>query len=377
MKTTNQAFIKAFRQDAQEEPADLGATLQALQSALESVSYAVNVGQSAATSATPGEAATAASSATAEQPAAQAGQPKAPLPSPRVAASTGAKRPLSTFIPQPTRTLGGESAESRILRFDDGTTDKAPSLDEEETTAPSETESATTQQEQSSTLRPGTAVACYRWPAVCRTLVQQYGQQLDRVTRLLLARADAGDSLIGIFGLFRGSGATTAAMCLALRAAQHGKRVILADGNLINPQVASRLDAVPTAGWEEFLKHTALLPDAVIHSTDDNLDILALGEKRVKNPQSLVNGLQAAVTAGILRHTYNLAFMDLGAFFDPVSQPVLLELVTNLGIDAAIAIVGPTPADRRDLSTLTEFFDNSGCELLGTIENRIKRPRAA
>jgi Mrp family chromosome partitioning ATPase len=225
--------------------------------------------------------------------------------------------------------------------------------------------------------QPGTTVASFNWPAVCRTLMQQSNIQLDNVVRLLMARAGAGHSLIGVLGLFPRIGATTTALCLASRAASRGRRVILADGNFRNPRLASLLDAVPTAGWEEAMKHTAPLADAVIHSTDDNLDLLAVGSRLVKDPQPMVGGLQAAVTAGVLRHAYDLAIMDIGAFFDPISQPVLLELVSNLGVDAVVAVAGPGPADRRDVATIVEHLDRSGCELLGIIENRSAKPQAA
>jgi non-specific protein-tyrosine kinase len=220
-------------------------------------------------------------------------------------------------------------------------------------------------------------VASFHWPAVCRALVQQSGPQFDHVVRVLQSRARAGNSLIGVLGMFARVGATTTALCLAKRATGRGQRVILADGNFRRPCVASLLEAVPTVGWEEFLKHSAPLADAVIHATSDNLDVLALGTRPVQEPQPLVSGLQAAVTAGVLRHAYDLVLLDLGTFFDPASQPTVLELTSNLGVDAVVAVTGPEPADPRDVATIVEHVGRSGCELLGVIENRIAKPKAA
>jgi Mrp family chromosome partitioning ATPase len=224
---------------------------------------------------------------------------------------------------------------------------------------------------------PGTTVASFRWPAICRALVQQCGPQLENVTRLLWSRASEGNSLIGVFSLFRRGGATTTTLCLASRAATRSRRVIIGDGNFRNPQLANLLDVVPTAGWEEVLKNTAPLNDAVVRATDDKVDLLALGGHPVPDPQFRAEGLQAAVTAGILRHNYDLAIVDLGTFFDPVSQPVLLELVANMGMDAAVAVAGPRATDRRDIATIEEFFRHTNCEFLGIIENRIVESRAA
>jgi Mrp family chromosome partitioning ATPase len=224
--------------------------------------------------------------------------------------------------------------------------------------------------EQTTFFRPGTTVATFHWPAVCRVLAQQCGPQLDNVADLAIAQAHAGRSMIGVMGLFPKRGATTLALCLAARIAQRGSRIILVDGNFASPRLAAWLDIVPTAGWEEALKHVAQLSDAAIHATDDRLDLLALGAKKVKDAAHLVGGLQAAVTAGVLRHAYDIVLVDLGAYFDAAAQPILLELVRNLGIDAVVAVGGPQPTDVRDMGTIADNLGRSGCELLGAIENR-------
>jgi Mrp family chromosome partitioning ATPase len=193
---------------------------------------------------------------------------------------------------------------------------------------------------------------------------------------MLRTQADAGHSLIGVIGLFPRVGATTAALCLASRAARRIRRTILVDGNFCRPRIATWLDVVPTVGWEEVLKHSSPLADAVIRATDDQLDILALGPKAAKNPQPLAEGLQAAVNAGVLRHAYDLVLVDLGTFFDATSQPVVLELARNMGIDTVVAVAGPEPADPRDMATIVEYLEPFGCQLMGTIQNRASKPHA-
>jgi Mrp family chromosome partitioning ATPase len=233
-----------------------------------------------------------------------------------------------------------------------------------------------TESEDANFLQPGTTVASFQWPKICRTLNQQSGTQLDRVADLLRAQASAGHSVVGVMGLFPRVGATTAALCLAARAAHRIRRIILADGNFCHPRVASWLDVVPTVGWEEVLKHSAPLADAVVRATEDNLDILTLGPKATRDPLSLAGGLQAAVSAGVLRHAYDMVLVDLGTFFDPTSQPVVLELVRNMGIDTVVAVAGPESADPRDMATITEYLEPLGCQLMGTIENRVAKHQA-
>jgi Mrp family chromosome partitioning ATPase len=318
MSTTNRAFIKAYRQDTADESPASGKTPAMLNPSGATARDAAGSTVSTATAI--------------GGPARSTFDPK----------RSGPKQPLSSFIARPQSRQAPAAQQSVDANF----------------------------------LEPGTTVASFQWPKICRTLNQQTGPQLDRVADLLRAQASAGHSLVGVMGLFPRVGATTAALCLASRAARRVCRVILADGNFCHPRVASGLDVVPTVGWEEVLKHSAPLADAVIRATDDNLDILALGPRASRDPQSLAGGLQAAVSAGVLRHAYDLVLVDLGTFFDPTSQPVVLELVRNMGIDTVVAS-GPESADPRDMATITEYLEPLGCQLMGTIENRVAKSPVA
>jgi len=332
MSTTNRAFIKAYRHDT-----------------------ATPVGEPANTtakSATPARASVSAAVGGNNRPV--IGPPGAPS-----VQNIAERRPLSSYLTQP-RTPSKERGDPTHFP-----------------TAPAQETPTFTESEPSDKLQAGTAIASFQWPPVCRTLLQQSGTQLDHAARLILSRARAEKSLVGVLGLFPGVGATTTSLCLAARTTAPGRRVVLVDANFSRPRMATLLDAMPTAGWEDFLKHSAPLSDAIIHATEDQLDMLALGSRPVKDPQALVGGLQAAVTAGLLRHAYDLVLVDLGTFFNPASQPILLELTSNMGIDGAIAVTGPEPADPRDVTTIVEHLGRGGCELLGIIENRVAKPKAA
>lgn len=269
----------------------------------------------------------------ADQPAADAATR---LPDrPQKTAPVGEKRPLSSFI-----------ASTGIARLD---------------SEPAEGDF----------FRPGTTIASFHWPEVCRALSRHCGEQLDEVADLLVNHAAAGRSLVGILGMTPGRGATTTALCLAARLAERRRRVILVDGNFCYPRLAKWLEVEPTAGWQDVLKHGAPLTDAVVRATDDHLDLLALGEKIPNDALRLAAGLQAVVTAGVLRHAYDHVLVDAGAFLGAASQPIVLELMRNMGIDAAIAITGPRSAKPHEVNALAEHLSRSGCELLGTIENRV------
>lgn len=352
MSTTNKAFIKAYRHDDPQRPLTQppAPTVMSERAARAQATAAANAAGPSTSNSIFGN-----QPAAGSMPDARAPYASTTTPNMRRVSTPGPvreKRPLSSFIEPPPSMLESPSPESiPELRIDDTDEDSG--------------------------FRPGTTIASFQWPAVCRTLLQKTGPQLDQVTRLLWTRAAEGKSLIGVFTLFAGGGATTTAQCLALRAAARGGRILVGDANFRTPHLAQSLEAVPTAGWEEVLKNSSPLADAVIHSTDDNIDVLALGPRPAKDPHALASGLQATATAGMLRHAYELALLDLGTFFDPASQSVLLELVRNMGLDAAVAVAGHGPADPRDIVTINEYFAHTECEFLGIIENRVAKPYAA
>jgi Mrp family chromosome partitioning ATPase len=224
--------------------------------------------------------------------------------------------------------------------------------------------------------RPGTTVASFRWPPTCRVLAQQNRSELDSVADLLLRQAEQGSPIVGMAGLFPGCGATTTLLALAARLALRKRRILLVDGNFHRPQLAASLDVVPTAGWQEVLADAAPLPDAVIRAADDSIDLLALGANTHGDVLRLVAGPRIEVCASTIRRHYDLALVDLGAYFDSSTKPVMLELIRNMQIGATVAVGLPEETDSRDLDTVAEQLGRSGCNLLGRIENRVAKTQA-
>lgn len=221
--------------------------------------------------------------------------------------------------------------------------------------------------------RPGTTVASFRWPLICRSLAQECRRDLDSIAELLLSRAEQECDIIGVVGLFRGCGTTTTLLAMAARLAIRKKRILMIDGNFHRPQLAASLDVVPTAGWQEVLEGAAPLSDAVIRAADDSIDLLALGSNPESDALHLVAGRAIEACSSSIRRHYDLALVDLGVFFDPSSQPVMLELVRKMRIGAVLAVGLAEESDSRDLKTLAAQLDSCGCELLGRVENRVAK----
>jgi Mrp family chromosome partitioning ATPase len=175
--------------------------------------------------------------------------------------------------------------------------------------------------------------------------------------------------VVGVASLHAGEGATTALLCLAARLAARGRRTIAVDGNFAAPSLAQRLGAQPPGWWQDVLDRGSPVGDAVVRASGDGLDLLAL-DARPADASRLASGLQASVTAGVLRYAYELVLVDLGAILAPRSQPAALNLVGNMRIESALVVTRPD-ADLHIIETAARLLEEHGCELLGTIENRV------
>jgi Mrp family chromosome partitioning ATPase len=356
MTTTNQAFIRVYRQDS----AELGPagpivahagrqTSAALRTSVEFVAAAGFAGRK------PGDSS---SGAALIATSIDVLPPKAELPT-EVPTAARARQRENRFAELP--------AGTSLRRVGPPNTPKRPLSSY---IARQRATQALAAQDRSRELRPGTTVASFRWPAVCRALLQQSTTELDELADRIRPHGESSPAVVGVLGLFQGTGCTTMALCLAARLAARSQRVILVDGNFTSPRLAQLLDVVPTIGWQESLVSDAPTGDAIVRAVDDRIDVLALSVERSNDPLKLLARPQVAHVANTLRSAYEIVLVDLGAFFDPCSQPVALRLVSQLKIETVLAISGAEDADPRDLATLAEHLEQRGCKLAGVAENR-------
>jgi len=223
---------------------------------------------------------------------------------------------------------------------------------------------------------PETTVSAFHWPRVCRALWDQYRDQYERVAEILLAQRASQRSLIGVAGVRPGDGCTTSLLCLAMGLAAREASVILVDANFAAPRLAHRLGVEPTTTWQDVLARGVPVAEAVIRAAEDHVDLLPLGG-HTYHADGLAGGLQPAVTAGVLRHAYQIALLDLGPIFDEEAIATTGQLIRNMRIDAAILVTDAHRTDAGELAAAGDMLRENGCELLGAIENRIANTQAA
>ncbi len=338
----NQAFIKAYRHDAPQTPAPAPARPVPAARAQQT------------TAAGTAEPIAAAWQSTVEIAAANFSWPATdfvttPTALPNTAPTTSptpviGKRPLSSFAPEPV-------AEPPLLIAE-------PSF------------------------VPETTISAFRWPQVCRALWERYSDQYEHIADQLLSRAarePGRGTIFGVGSLHAGDGATTTTLCLAVALAARKRSVILVDANFRAPRLAGLLGVQPSTSWQDVLEQGLPVAEAVIRSDSDGIDLLPLNVRepnaREPNGAQLAAGLQTTITAGVLRYAYQIVLVDFGAILAPRSFATISALLANMRIETAVAVTDPKHAERDDFDVAGELLDETGCELLGLIENRTDSAR--
>jgi len=234
------------------------------------------------------------------------------------------------------------------------------------------------------TFTPETTISAFRWPPVCRALWQQDADQYERIVEILLSgsnREPGRGCVIGVGSLHAGDGATTTLLCLAAALAGRQRSVIVVDGNFRAPRLAGLLGVQPNTSWQDVLEQGLPVAEAVIRAENDSVDLLPLDLRepgaREPNGAKLATGLQAAITAGVLRYAYEIVLVDLGAILAPRSFATINHLIRNMRIESAVVVTDLKHAEEDDLTVAGELLEETGCDLLGIIENRAAKSQAA
>jgi Mrp family chromosome partitioning ATPase len=273
--------------------------------------------------------------------------PKKAIPTPRQKGSIG-RRPLSSFVNR--KVADHPHADRSHVDQAHSIPKAAPALAQSE-------------------FNPQTTIAAFRWPSVCRAVWQRSALEYQRVAELLLTASTKQKRLVGVTGLRPGDGCTTTLLCLAAAVAGRDRRVLLLDANFHSPQLAVQLGVAPDTGWQDVLAHGIDLEEAVIRAQGDRVDLLPLDVHNLAAAE-LVLSLQPSITAGVLRHAYDVVLMDLGAILAPSSFATAVHLLRNMRIDSALLVADRRHSDQSDLSMASELLKENGCEPIGIIENR-------
>lgn len=215
---------------------------------------------------------------------------------------------------------------------------------------------------------PGTSVATFHLPKICEQLLSDHADQLTAAVDTISRAASEGRSLVTVVGSERRVGCTTVLLCLARQLIAQGKSVVVVDANFENPQLATALGIYPTTTWQDVLDRGAPLSEALIHSAEGDL-VLLPSANRWERPAAEQIGLQASVTAGVLRYEYEVVLIDLGTMLSEKQDPGMLPLVETMRIDASLLVANANSRGDHDRTRVTRTLEKIRCPVLGVVEN--------
>ena len=128
----------------------------------------------------------------------------------------------------------------------------------------------------------------------------------DYCKALLVRLSDHPSELqtLGLTSCARGEGVTTVAAQLAATAAtMTGQRVVLVDGNLLNPGVHRLFDVSLGPGLREALRQTAVVGEVVQASSVPNLSLLTAGEQHEDSDSEFTWARLKHVLADFIRNS--------------------------------------------------------------------------
>ena len=118
----------------------------------------------------------------------------------------------------------------------------------------------------------------YRWPLVCRQLLDSQTDYFSRAVKRLAEVAERGDRSFAVMSPESGDGCTTITLCLARQLAAAHLSVALIDADTERPELARQLEVQVASGWNDVHVDRADLTEVAITSLDDKITLVPLRE---------------------------------------------------------------------------------------------------
>lgn len=161
-------------------------------------------------------------------------------------------------------------------------------------------------------------------------------------------------------------GKTLTAAMLAQVIAKTGKRVILLDCDLRNPNIHKIFSVVNEMGLTNYLAGKATLTEAIKRSSIENLYILTTGIKP-PNPAELLSSSQMRTLIRVLKNDYDYIIIDT----PPVGLVTDAQILSQI-VDGSIFVISSGKSVRNDTVKSKELIRQVGGNIIGFILNNVK-----
>jgi Mrp family chromosome partitioning ATPase len=212
---------------------------------------------------------------------------------------------------------------------------------------------------------PKSSLTAFQYPDICRQLQERVGPAYDIVADAIGTMIHEGRSMIGVAGTQWSVGCTTTVLMLGQRLLSRGCSVVIVDANFSRPGLGRSLGIPVATTWQDVLLHGAPLDGALVRSVPDGLVVLPAAQ----SVGLTVPAAQLSMTAGALRYRFDVALIDLGAVLDPHQGAISHSVAQAMRVDGVLLVSDAERNREQDRRQVEQFFLNSRCPTIGTIEN--------
>jgi Mrp family chromosome partitioning ATPase len=222
-------------------------------------------------------------------------------------------------------------------------------------------------------LEPALEVPSFPWPEEIDALLHRQPAHWDQLARELTGADVPTSNILAVTGSARGEGRTTTLLCLARALVRQGAKTVVVDADFSSPTLATQLGLGVRTGWEDAIRGSIPLCDAMILSEEDRLALLPLVGTD-PNLAELAGHMQVAIHLRMLAEKYHTVLVDLGPVESPESPA--LRLLHGIGSAGVVLIDDQRGTDSIRKAEVTRRVRLSGVTILGMIEN-FASPRAS
>ena len=180
-------------------------------------------------------------------------------------------------------------------------------------------------------------------------------------TNVIFSLPGGGSKCIGVTSATQGNGKSTNTLNMAISFGKIGKKVIVLDGDMRLPTVASKLEIKAVPGLSNILVGTSEPGECIQHVEAYNIDVIPSG---VIPPDTtvLLQSSQMGELISFLKENYDYIFIDL-----PPALATIDPILISPFVDGFLVVVKHGESEYRSVSAMLNQMKHANARILGAI----------
>ena len=183
-------------------------------------------------------------------------------------------------------------------------------------------------------------------------------------TNVTFSFADKESRVIAVTSASRGEGKSTTAINLAISFASLGEKVLLIDGDLRLPTVATKLGSnygTNGTGFTDYLIGDAELKDTIKKNREHNIYVMYAGTLP-PDPTRLLQSDKLAATLNALKQQFRYIIIDC----PPVGAVIDAALISR-SVDGYLLVVRHEHTDFKEINAMLNQLNRADAKILGFV----------